>query len=204
MVKAEIYAGLVPPLDHRPVSVAAPDAELIARIATADDQAMSALVARHSVRVFRYVMRIVDDRTLAEDVVSDVFFEVWQQAHKFEARSKVSTWILAIARNKAMSLLRHRRVHQDLDQAHDIADPTENAETTWHRANRDRKLRDCLMKLPPNHREVIDLVYYHEEPIEAVAKIVGIPLNTVKTRMYYARKHLASLLAEAGINHAVL
>ena len=205
-MEAQLHSPLAPSVEYRPRSGIAPasrtDAELIELIAAADNQAMRTLVTRHNVRVFRYVLRLVSDRTLAEDVVSDVFFEVWRQAHKFESRSKVSTWILAIARNKAMSFLRCRHVHANLDQSVDIIDPTENAEATWHRVNRNKSLRECLMKLSPSHREVLDLVYYHEEPTESVAKIIGIPLNTVKTRLFHARKHLAVLLAEAGINCA--
>jgi RNA polymerase sigma factor (sigma-70 family) len=107
---------------------------------------------------------------------------VWRRAHQFEARAKVSTRLLSIARFKAMSALRQRRMHEDLDQAHDVADPTENAEVACHKADRDKVLRHCITKLSPSHREVLDLVYYHEQPTESVAKIIGIPLNTVKTR----------------------
>jgi RNA polymerase sigma-70 factor (ECF subfamily) len=82
---------------------------------------------------------------------------------------------------------------------HDVPDLTENAEVAWCKADRAKVIRSCLMKLTASHREVLDLVYYHEEPIESVAKIIGIPLNTVKTRLFYARKHLAALLADVGI-----
>jgi RNA polymerase sigma-70 factor (ECF subfamily) len=142
---------------------------------------------------------MVKDRTLAEDLVNETFFDVWRQAHQFEARAKVSTWLLTISRYKAISGLRHRRVHGSLDEAHDVADLTENAEVAWCKADRAKVIRSCLMKLTASHREVLDLVYYHEEPIESVAKIIGIPLNTVKTRLFYARKHLAALLADVGI-----
>ena len=185
-------------------SASATDAELIERIAAADTQAMRALTARYNVRVFRYVLRMVNDRTLAEDLVSETFFEVWRHANRFEQRAKVLTWILAIARHKAMGALRHRRVHEDLDEAHAVADPTENAEALWDKADRAKVIRHCLAKLSESHREVLDLAYYHEQPIESVARIIGVPLNTVKTRMFYARKHLAGLLAEAGIDRAAI
>jgi RNA polymerase sigma-70 factor (ECF subfamily) len=185
-------------------SASGTDAELIERIAAADTQAMRALTARYNARVFRYVLRMVNDRTLAEDLVSETFFEVWRHANRFEQRAKVLTWILAIARHKAMGALRHRRVHEDLDEAHAVADPTENAEALWDKADRAKVIRHCLAKLSESHREVLDLAYYHEQPIESVARIIGVPLNTVKTRMFYARKHLAGLLAEAGIDRAAI
>jgi RNA polymerase sigma factor (sigma-70 family) len=82
------------------------DEALIRRIAGGDRLAMQALFARHQMRVYRYVMRLVRDEHMAEDVVSDVFLGVWRTAGRFEARSMVSTWLLAIARYKALSGVR--------------------------------------------------------------------------------------------------
>src|SRR5258707_9723331 len=90
------------------------DEVLIGRIAAGDKLAMQVLFARHHVRVYRFVLRFVGDPSRAEDLISDVFLDVWRQADKFEARSQVSTWLLAIARYKALSALR-RRPDEELD-----------------------------------------------------------------------------------------
>src|ERR1044071_3704551 len=90
------------------------DEVLIGRIATGDRLAMQVLFARHHVRVFRFVLRLVRDEAAAEDLISEVFLDVWRQAGKFEGRSQVSTWLLAIARFKALSALR-RKPEQELD-----------------------------------------------------------------------------------------
>ena len=82
------------------------DEALIRRIASGDRFAMQALFSRHQVRVYRYVIRLVRDKNMAEDVVSEVFLGVWRTAGRFEARSTVSTWLLAIARFKALSGVR--------------------------------------------------------------------------------------------------
>src|SRR6188508_3027013 len=84
------------------------DEVLISRIAGGDRLAMQVLFARHHVRVYRFVLRLCGDATLAEDLISEVFLDVWRQAGRFEARSAVSTWLLAIARFKALSALRKR------------------------------------------------------------------------------------------------
>ena len=84
------------------------DEDLISRIAAADRLAMQVLFARHHVRVYRFVLRIVGNPATAEDLISDVFLDVWRQAGKFEGRSAVTTWLLAIARFKALSALRRR------------------------------------------------------------------------------------------------
>src|SRR5260370_19988973 len=87
----------------------APDEVLFGRIANGNRLAMQVLYARHHVRVFRFVVRLVRDEATAEDVISEVFLDVWRQAGRFEGRSMVSTWLLAIARFKAISALRRRR-----------------------------------------------------------------------------------------------
>jgi RNA polymerase sigma-70 factor (ECF subfamily) len=205
MIEAHVYSLPAINTGYRPGScTVAPDEALIERIAAGDGQGMRALFARHNVRVFRFVLNIVRDRALAEEIVGDVFFDVWRQAGQFDARAKVSTWLLAIARHKAFSALRRRRVHEKLDDALAIEDPTESPEMVAQRKDRDEVLRHCIMKLSRSHREVLDLVYYHEKSIESVAEIIGIPLNTVKTRMFYARKCLAALLLEAGVDRAAL
>jgi len=177
------------------------DEALIGRIATGDKVAMQVLFARHHVRVYRFVLRLVRDQTKAEDLISEVFLDVWRQAGKFEARSAVSTWLLAIARYKALSALR-RRPDEELDEeaAAAIEDTADNPEVALEKKDKGEILRKCLTELSPEHREIIDLVYYHEKSVEEVAEIVGIPENTVKTRMFYARKRLSELLKAAGVD----
>ncbi|HLH90435.1 MAG TPA: sigma-70 family RNA polymerase sigma factor [Xanthobacteraceae bacterium] len=176
------------------------DEVLIGRIAKGDRLAMQVLFARHHVRVYRFVLRLVGNPTVAEDLISDVFLDVWRQADKFEGRSAVSTWMLAIARFKALSALR-KKPDEELDDetAETIEDTSDNPEVTLEKKDKSAVLRQCLEKLSPEHREIIDLVYYHEKSVEEVAEIVGIPENTVKTRMFYARKKLAELLQAAGV-----
>ena len=93
-----------------PAVAAAPssDESLIKRIAGGDKLAMQVLYARHHVRVFRFVVRIVHDESMAEDLISEVFLDVWRQADRFEGRSAVSTWLMSIARFKALSARRRR------------------------------------------------------------------------------------------------
>jgi RNA polymerase sigma-70 factor, ECF subfamily len=180
------------------------DEALIKRIAVGDKLAMQALFARHRVQVFHFVLRMIRDHALAEDVISETFLDVWRQASRFESRSAVGTWILAIARYNTISALRRRPPQEALDEAVEVEDPGEGPEVSVQKVNRAEVLRKSLAALSRDQREIIDLVYYHEQPIEAVAKIVGIPASTVKTRMFYARRHLAELLSRAGLDHASL
>jgi len=182
-------------------NLSASDEVLIGRIAHGDRLAMQVLFARHQVRVYRFVLRLVGNQAVAEDLISEVFLDVWRQADRFEGRSAVSTWLLAIARFKALSLMR-RKPDEELDEetAGAIEDRSDDPEVAVQKKDKSVALRKCLAVLSPEHREVIDLVYYHEKTVQEVAEIVGIPEATVKTRMFYARKRLSELLKTAGID----
>src|SRR5260221_9220441 len=175
--------------EHAAAREIASDEVLIRRIAGGDQLAMQTLFARHRVALYRWLLRLVRDEALAEDLLSDVFLDVWRQAAKFEARSSVSTWLLAIARYKARSA-RHRRIDAELDEEVPviIADPAANPDLVRQKKNQ----RHSLARLSPEHGEIIDLVYYHGKSVREVAEIVGVAEATVKTRMFYARRRLAS------------
>jgi RNA polymerase sigma-70 factor (ECF subfamily) len=177
------------------------DRTLIESIADGDKRAMQVLYARHNVRIYRFIEHLIGNSSVAEDLVSDVFLDAWQHASGFEAKSRVSTWLLAIARYKALSELR-RRSHEQLDEhtTASVEDPADNPETTMQKTVRSAIIRKCLGQLSSAHREVMNLVYYQDKSIEEVAEIVGVPRSTVKTRMFYARRQLAELLREAGVD----
>jgi len=174
------------------------DEMLIRRIAEGDQLAMRTLFGRHRVPLYRWLLRLVGDEALAEDLLSDVFLDVWRQAAAFEARSSVSTWLLAIARYKALSA-RRRRPDAELDEkvASRVADPADDPEVALQKKTRAELLRHSLARLSPEHGEVIDLVYFHGKSVKEVAEIVGIAEATVKTRMFYARKKLAEMVKAA-------
>ena len=176
------------------------DEALIQRIAGGDRLAMQVLFVRHHVRVYRFVLRFVRHEAMAEDLVSEVFLDVWRKAGTFEGRSAVSTWLLSIARFKALSAVR-KRVEEELDdeRAEAIIDAADDPETSLAKKDSSAVLRACTNALSTTHREIIDLVYYHEKSVEECALIICIPEATVKTRMFYARKKLGELLKQRGI-----
>ena len=158
------------------------DESLLERIAAGDQLVMRALYARHNVKVYRLVLRLVGDAGKAEDVVSEVFFDVWRQAGRFEGRNQVATWILAIARFKALTARRQRR-EEPLDSVvmETIADSADDPERCLQKQDDGAPLRTCIAQLTVDHRAVIDLVYYHGKTVDEAAEILGVPRNTVKT-----------------------
>lgn len=181
------------------------DETLIGLIAKGDRDALRLIYARHHVRVFRFLLRIVKNHETAEDLLNEVFLDVWRAAGGFEARSRATTWILGIARFKGLSALRQRSCEPlDDDVIESIEDQADGPEANLQKADRSALLQSCLQQLSSAHRQVVDLVYYHEQSIEEAARIIGVPANTVKTRVFHARKRIAELMAGRGVEHAAL
>jgi RNA polymerase sigma-70 factor (ECF subfamily) len=177
------------------------DSRLITRIASRDEAALRLLIAGHQTRIFRFIARLVRSEAVAEELTNEVFLDVWKTAGRFEGRSSPSTWLLAMAHNKAVSALRKRREASLEDDQHDTqADPDDDPEISAQKSDKAAAMRRCIDRLSPEHRAIVDLVYYHEASISEAAVILAIPENTVKTRMFYARKRLSELLLQAGID----
>jgi RNA polymerase sigma-70 factor (ECF subfamily) len=200
-----ISERVVPITDGRGAGPPTTDAALVARMVAGDRLAMQVLFARHHIRVYRFLLRLVNNSTVAEDLIGETFLAAWRRAHTFHGRSLVSTWLLAIARHKAFTVLRKRRDDQLDDMAaQGLADEASDPERMIQVKTRSIILRDCLRQLSSDHREVIDLVYYHQKSIEEVSVIIGIPNGTVKSRMFCARKSLAKILAARSLDREYL
>jgi RNA polymerase sigma-70 factor (ECF subfamily) len=134
--------------------------EFLVEIAAGSKPAMQTLFARHRTYVYRWLLRFVSNETLAEDLLSEVFLDVWRHAGRFPCRSSVSTWLMSIARHKALSACR-RRTDAELDEKIEatIADPADGPEVALQEKDRDELLRRALTRLSPERRQVIDLVY---------------------------------------------
>ncbi|HEX3504072.1 MAG TPA: sigma-70 family RNA polymerase sigma factor [Xanthobacteraceae bacterium] len=197
-------AGLTKPSSDKAVRITSDEA-LIGLIAAQDKDAMRLLFARHHVRVFRFLRRLISNEASAEELVTEVFLDVWRNAGRFEGRAQVLTWILGIARFKALSTLRRRTLDEiDEEVVAAIEDTADTPEVVFQKTERRAILQDCLKQLSPAHREVVDLIYYHDQSIDEVARITGVPENTVKTRAFHARKKIAELMAARGLDWAHL
>lgn len=179
----------------------ATDLDLLARIVRKDRLALRSFFARYHLRLYRYLVRFTRNEALAEELVNEVFLTVWRKADSFKGQSAVSSWVFQIAHNRAISELRKRK-EDELDDATagSLEDDSDTPEETAMKADKAVAIRRCLEMLTPDHREVIDLVYYQEKSVKEVADIVGIPENTVKTRMFHARQKLSVTMREAGID----
>ena len=175
------------------------DRELVERVARGDRAAVRLLFMRHHARVYRFAARQTGSDMMADDIANEVFLELWRQAPAFEGRSEVSTWLLGIARFKALSALRKKKEEWiGDDDAAAIPDTADTPEVAVMKDDKATALRGMVNALPEEHRTVIDLAYYHAKSVTEIAGILSIPVATVKTRMFYARKKLGEALKAAG------
>jgi RNA polymerase sigma-70 factor (ECF subfamily) len=175
------------------------DELLLKNVAEGDKAAMHIIFARYRETVFRFIQGIVRNPAIADDLVSQVFLDVWRSAKRFENRSRVSTWLLSIARFKALNSLRGPK-HVSVEEGNvvGIADAADTPDVTVDRNKTTAILRACIEKLSPAHREIIDLIYYREKSVAEVCELIGIPYATVKSRIFYARKQLARVFVSVG------
>ncbi|MBB6410228.1 sigma-70 family RNA polymerase sigma factor [Mesorhizobium sangaii] len=175
------------------------DRALVDRVAKGDRAAVRLLFMRHHARIYRFVARQTGSDMMADDIANEVFLELWRQAPSFEGRSEVSTWLLGIARFKALSSLRKKKEDWiDDEAAAAVPDSADTPEVVTMKEDKAAALRRFVDALPEEHRTVIDLAYYHGQSVGEIGEVLGIPVATVKTRMFYARKKLGEALKAAG------
>jgi len=176
----------------------ADEAALLERIAAAEIAAFEALYRLYYPRLMRFLLGVTRRAALADEVLDDTMLVVWRKAHTFDATSKVSTWLFAIAYRQALKAL--RRIDWSLPDPIDEPAAPRDAEPDRELAHAQlrERLDAVLEQLSPEHRAVIDLTYFHGYSCKEIADVVGCPVATVKTRMFYARRHMKALLGEEG------
>ncbi|HCO54881.1 sigma-70 family RNA polymerase sigma factor [Pelagibacterium nitratireducens] len=167
-------------------------ADLLARIALRDRNAFRALYARTSAKLFGVSLRILSNRSEAEDALQDVFIKVWQRAEGYrpDAASPM-TWLITIARNNAIDRLRARRPgHTDIDEAFDLEDSGMSPEQSAINTDDGNRIDECMGQLKPERAEAVRRAYVEGESYNELADRLGVPLNTVRT---WLRRSLLAL-----------
>ena len=189
-------------LQQEPTTAVDDDLELLGRIARQDRVAFEKLYRRHYRRLFHFVTRIVRREDIAEEVVGDAMFAVWRGAGSFEGGSSVSTWLFAIGYRQALKALDRNRKHSVVDSDDEAlaavvdSDPVANPEAAAASAAETVRLQQAVASLGDHHRVVVELTALgHTYP--EIAEIVGVPENTVKTRMFHARQLMKRFLSRS-------
>lgn len=179
-------------------SIAMDEADLIGLVAMEDVRAFEALYRAYHPRLRRFLRGMLRQSTMVDEVLDDTMLVAWRKAHTFDATSRVSTWLFAIAYRQALKAL--RRIDWSLPDPIDEPAAPRDAEPDRELAHAQlrERLDAVLEQLSPEHRAVIDLTYFHGYSCKEIADVVGCPVATVKTRMFYARRHMKALLGEEG------
>ncbi|MCX8104021.1 MAG: sigma-70 family RNA polymerase sigma factor [Candidatus Bipolaricaulota bacterium] len=172
----------------------------VRQIAQGDEGAFEKLFRCYAPRIFRFAMSYLNDRSHAEEVVQETMIAVWKSAKNFHEQSQVSSWILGIARNKALDRARARErepklVREKLDRG---VSARATPEQIAQREVQAERVRAALEKLSPEHREVMLLAFYNDLSYAEIAQILGCPEGTVKSRVFYAKEQLKKILSVDG------
>jgi RNA polymerase sigma-70 factor (ECF subfamily) len=175
-------------------SQAETDLDLLAKVRSGDRAAFERMYRLYHPRLTRFLQSLIRRPTLIEEVLNDTMMVVWTRPDSFHGASKLSTWIFSIAYRKAMKALRQQdQAVEDKDagrRSSQEAGPDESS----GRARVRQLLIGAMAELSPAHRAVVDLTYFHELGYRDIAAVVDCPVDTVKTRMFHARRHLRKKL----------
>lgn len=172
------------------------DAALMRRVALRDRAAFEALYVAYHRRLSRFLMRFAANYEAAEEIINDTMFVVWEKAGEFRGQSQVSTWIIGIAYRRALKAFQHREVRRRAEEHAvevEMLEADDDAALDFDGVRADW-LAQGMRQLSLEHRMILELAYFLGHSCEEIAQIVACPVNTVKTRMFHARKRLRELL----------
>jgi RNA polymerase sigma factor (sigma-70 family) len=170
------------------------DLRLIALVGRGDGEAFNALYRKYQTRLTRFLANLVRQPQIIEEVLDDTLMVVWERASDFKGESKLSTWIFAIAYRKAMKALRRYDAPVEDHDAENRASHEASPEDAFGQTRLHRLLRGAMAELSPDHRGVVELTYFQDLNYREIAEIMDCPVDTVKTRMFYARRQLKRCL----------
>jgi len=178
------------------------DSVLLDRVRSGDATAFESLYDRHSRAAYGLALRILGDATVAEDVVQDAFLALWRRAETYgEERGAVRSWLLAIVHHRAIDRLRRRSYREDRQETLEEAAPYPDKADTWELARQSvegQQVRDALLRLPLDQQRSVTLAYFGGYTHDEIARLLGVPLGTVKGRLRIGLQKMRSYLQTHG------
>lgn len=177
------------------------EAGLLARTANGEQEAFEGLFRRFERPLYAYFYRMLHDGPAAEELVCDTMTIVWKNARTYRGEGRVSSWIFGIAHRLGLAAIRRRRPSVSLEEVAEMS-ASDGPEIAAERSDVGDRVRTAVATLPPEHREVVELTFFQGFSYQEIARILSVPVNTVKTRMFYARQKLRPILERAGVTNA--
>jgi len=169
---------------------------LISRIAEEDESALAELYRLVESNVYAFALSRIGDQHLAMDALSETMLAIWRSAERFAGNSKAMTWILGIARNKAIDQIRRRGAPAEEVDDDAVVDDAPNADDVMAAVQDADHVQLCMDGLPPTQREAIFLAFYEDMEYSEIAEMMGCAVNTVKTRVFRAKEALKKCLQQ--------
>jgi RNA polymerase sigma-70 factor, ECF subfamily len=173
------------------------DIDLLRQVAAGDEAAFAELYDLYAPPVYNYLLRLINEPSVAEEILQEVFLAMWRGARRFREEAKVKTWLLRIAHHQAVSWLRRERTVLWSDDELEW-NAVDSIEEDLARSWQIDQVRGALAQLSPKHRAVIELTYVHGLSYTEIAQVMNCPIGTVKSRMSYALRRLNDLLSQAS------
>ena len=174
---------------------------LCRQAARGDEQAFRIIYDAYAPSLASYIFGVTNDRTVVEDVVNEAFLKAWRALDRFRGESDFGTWITTIARHIVFDRYKKIKDTEDLEETETIPDEGASPFLTASDNSKSVLIQKALAHLSPEHREVLQLTYMQERPIREIAELIGCPANTVKTRMFHARKKLKKIIDDMGVSY---
>lgn len=174
------------------------DEELLKYINRGNSFAFNCLYERYGQRLYAYALRLTENPALAEDILQESMLIVWRKAGTYRAEGSVLAWLLSIIRNKCMQLFRQKPTESIESSEVDIPDENSSLEKNIAQQDERDRVRAALRHLSPEHREVLELVFYQGLSQKEIAQVCRCPVGTVKSRLAYARQQLRGILTRDG------
>lgn len=172
--------------------------DLLIAAGRGDHDAFQRLYKLTNRRIYAYLCRLLNNDSMVEDVFVDAYNEIWNSAKNFQGNSSALSWMTGVARNVAMNMLKKKRHHEDIDQLD--YQPADAQDSELDRDEKTAIIYRALGELKPQHREILGLALLREYSYQTVAEILQIPVNTAKTRVFYAKELLMKQLTKMGIS----
>jgi RNA polymerase sigma-70 factor, ECF subfamily len=193
-MRADLAIPFKPQETQPAMTQPAEDLDLIRRMQTGDDDAVRDLYALYGQRLYAYALRLTNDPATAEDVTQNTLVAAWRTVRNFRGQGRLIAWLLGIVHHTAMKAIRNSTNYLD-DVAEetireDQLSPEEQAQVKEER----RWVRHGMQSLSPEHRAVLELIFYQDLSLNEAAQVLNIPVGTVKSRVSYARDHLRGVL----------
>ncbi len=164
--------------------------DLLAHIANGSEKAMKIFFDDNANTVYRYIFSHCNEESIASEILNEVMLDVWRKPQSFQGKSKISTWLIGIARHKLLDHYRRNKRHSGEELNDSLEDETPSIACEINAEQHSAFLDNCMQKLSSSHKEIVHLVFFEDLGYPEIAEIIALPVGTIKSRIFHAKEKL--------------